>query len=174
LPEKSGDTRRIRKFGIRPKFMAMKFIVDCMLGKLAKWLKILGFDVIFFSKAEDDDLLHLARREGRTLVSKDHALLRRAKGVKALYIESEIWEEQVRQVLDHFDLRAKVRPYSRCLECNALLKPLPKSKAVNLVAPFVFERARSFALCLSCGRVYWQGTHYGDMEAKLAELLKKS
>jgi len=152
----------------------MTFVVDCMLGKLAKWLKILGFDVLFLSKAEDDELLALARKDGRTLLSRDHALLGRAKDLKSLFIESETWEDQVRQVLDRFSLQAEVRPYSRCVECNRPLKPLPKSKAANLVTTFVYERADAFAICPSCGRVFWQGTHFNDMEAKLAELLKKS
>jgi len=151
----------------------MTFVVDCMLGKLAKWLKILGFDALFFPKAEDDVLLDLARREGRTLVSRDHALLARARGLPALLIESEIWEDQVRQVLGRFNLYEAARPYSRCIECNAELKPLPKSKAANLVTPFVYERADSFAICPSCGRVFWPGTHFDEMEAKLAGLLKK-
>ena len=151
----------------------MTFVVDCMLGKLAKWLKILGFDVLFFPKAEDDDLLAIVRRDGRTLLSRDRALLGRAKNMTKLLIESEVWEDQVRQVLEHFALQAEVRPYSRCVECNAALKPLSKSEAANLVTPFVLEHADSFAVCPSCSRVYWPGTHFNDMEAKLAEILKR-
>jgi uncharacterized protein with PIN domain len=151
----------------------MKFVVDGMLGKLAKWLKILGFDVLFFSNADDDTLLNLARREGRTLLSRDLGLIARAKGVKSLAIESENWEEQVRQVLDHFNLRSQVRPYTRCLECNTLLKILPKRMAVNLVTPFVYEQGSSFAICASCGRVYWQGTHFEAMRAEIERLLEK-
>ena len=151
----------------------MKFVVDGMLGKLAKWLKILGFDVLFFSNADDDALLDIARREGRTLLTRDLGLIARAKRLKSLSIQSEIWEEQVVQVLDHFELRSEVRPFSRCLECNAPLKPLPKSKAANLVAPFVFEWGNTFAICPSCGRVYWKGTHFKEMEARIAKLLGK-
>ena len=80
----------------------MKFIADCMLGKLAKWLKILGFDVLYFSKIKDEELLSHARKENRVLLSRDHALLDRARGLKKLFIEAETWEEQVRQVLDFF------------------------------------------------------------------------
>lgn len=151
----------------------MTFVVDCMLGKLAKWLKILGFDVLFFPKAKDDELLAIARRDGRTLLSRDRALLGRAKGLTKLLIESEIWEDQVRQVMDRFELRPLARPYSRCVECNAALMPLSKSEAANLVAPFVLEHSESFAVCPTCARVYWPGTHFDDMEAKLAEILKK-
>lgn len=150
----------------------MTFVVDCMLGKAAKWLKILGFDVLFFSKAEDDDLLAVARRDGRTLLTRDRALVARAKGVTCLLIESEVWEDQIRQVLGRFDLFAAARPFSRCVECNAAIKPLSRENAANLVAPFVLEQGRDFALCPVCGRVFWQGTHYEDMESRVAALLK--
>ena len=149
----------------------MTFLVDCMLGKLAKWLKILGFDTLYFSRAEDDDLLALARGEGRVLLSRDHALLGRAKGITALFIETESWPGQVRQVLARFDLAGAVRPYSRCLECNVPLKTLTRAEAANLVVPFVLERAETFALCPSCGRVYWPGTHYEAMREQIEALL---
>ncbi|MBM3310605.1 MAG: hypothetical protein FJY80_03755 [Candidatus Aminicenantes bacterium] len=149
----------------------MKFVVDVMLGKLAKWLRILGFDAAFSPRAEDDDLLALARREGRTLLTRDRALLGRARGVASLLIESETWEDQVRQVIARYGLREAVRPHSRCLECNAALAPLPKEDAAPLVPAFVLETSASFARCPSCGRVYWPGTHFEAMRAKMDLLL---
>ena len=144
-----------------------------MLGKLAKWLKILGFDTLFFSKIEDDELLSIAMREGRVLLTKDTGLIQKAGNVKTLFLESEEWQDQVQQVLEHFDLRQNVHPHTRCIDCNVTLKNLPKKNAKNLVSSFVFERADSFALCPSCGRVFWRGTHFKDMEIKIQELLKK-
>ena len=153
----------------------MRFIADCMLGKLAKWLKVLGFDVLYMNKAEDDELLQLARREKRLLLTKDHELLEKAKarGLENYFVQSDDWRVQVGQDVDGLSLREKIRPYSRCLECNAEFKSLPKKKAKNLVAPFVYERARSFAICPRCGRVFWQGTHFRDMEFKVEEILNR-
>ena len=151
----------------------MKFIVDCMLGKLAKWLKILGLDALYFSKIEDGDLLALAQEEGRVLLSRDNGLIEKSRSIKTLFIESEDWNTQLEQVLNEFELWEAVSPYSRCIECNVELKDLPKKRARNLVTPFVFERARSFALCPECGRVFWKGTHHKDMEFKIEEILKK-
>ncbi|MGB8951708.1 MAG: Mut7-C RNAse domain-containing protein [Candidatus Aminicenantales bacterium] len=151
----------------------MKFVVDCMLGKLAKWLKILGFDVLYFPKAEDDELLELAEKEHRVLLSRDNALLARLKKERKLFVESEGWEDQVRQVLREFDLWEEAEPFSRCVECNVRMRSLPKPRAANLVAPFVYESARSFALCPRCGKIFWQGTHFDDMEIKLKDILKK-
>jgi uncharacterized protein with PIN domain len=144
-----------------------------MLGKLAKWLKILGFDAVFFSKIEDDILLEIAMNEDRILLTRDTGLIVRIKKEKALFIESEDWRTQVEQVLDFYNLWQDVKPNSRCIECNVLIKDLPREKAKNLVTPFVFENADIFALCPACGRVFWRGTHLKDMETKI-DGLKKS
>jgi uncharacterized protein with PIN domain len=150
----------------------MKFVVDCMLGKLAKWLKILGFDTLYLNRIEDHDLLLLARREKRVLLTKDQELLAAAGDLPRLFIESDNWQDQLEQVLDAFRLRSRTRPHSRCLACNIELKRIPKKLARNLVTPFVFERASSFAVCPSCGRVFWPGTHFQDMDLKIARLLR--
>jgi uncharacterized protein len=151
----------------------MTFIADCMLGRLAKWLRILGFDVQYFRRIGDDELLNVARREGRTLLTRDTGLYERAGQVVRLFIENEGWEEQVVQVLRAFDLGGGVSPHVRCLECNHLLKPLSRENARNLVTLFVFERAASFALCPECGRVYWKGTHFDRMGDKINGIMKR-
>jgi len=150
------------------------FVADCMLGKLAKWLKILGFDVLFFSKAEDKDLVDLSRREDRILLTRDTGLIERtAKRPNRLFVRSDVLEDQIAQVLDDLGLWDDVRPNTRCIECNLPLKALARERARNLVAPFVLEHASSFAICPGCNRVFWQGTHYGDMERRIERLLER-
>jgi uncharacterized protein with PIN domain len=152
----------------------MKFVADCMLGRLAKWLKILGFDVLYFSKAGDRELVEISRREGRILLTRDSGLIEKTgKRENRLFVASDRWEDQVVQVLNEFGLWDKVRPNSRCLECNRALKTLSRARARNLVSPYIHEHAASFSLCPGCGRVFWQGTHYGDMERKIEALLKR-
>jgi uncharacterized protein with PIN domain len=150
------------------------FVVDCMLGKLAKWLRILGFDVLYFSKAEDAELARLAAREGRILLTRDAKLAGRARAVRSLLILSENWEDQVGQVLDVFSLRGEAAPRTRCVVCNFALTPLAKDRARNLVSPFVLERGHEFSLCPRCGRVFWKGTHADDMDARVARLLGRA
>ena len=150
----------------------MIFVVDGMLGKLAKWLRILGFDVLFLP-APDSEILAAARREGRALLTRDHELIRRARGLAALLIESEDWEDQVRQVLSRFDLSSEAAPFSRCLECNALLKPVAKADAAPLAPFHVASTSPEFSLCPVCGRMFWPGTHHADMRAKVEVLLAK-
>ena len=151
--------------------MKMKFIVDCMLGKLARWLKILGFNVSYFQKIEDNELLASAEKEERILLTRDNGLIEKAKVVEHLFIKSEDWKKQVTQVLKHFDLWSLVNPYSRCIECNVELKNITKEKAKNLVVPFIYEQKKSFALCPHCGQVFWKGTHFDDMEFKIKDIL---
>jgi len=151
----------------------MKFIADCMLGKLAKWMKILGFDTLFFSRMEDEALISIARKEERILLTRDTGIINKALDFQALFIESENWREQVRQVLHDLGIRNEVKPYSRCIQCNNLLKEVSKPGIKNLVTPFVYEHAQVFSLCPNCGRVFWHGTHFRDMEVKLEQLLKE-
>ncbi len=152
----------------------MTFVADCMLGRLAKWLKILGFDVLYFSKAEDRDLVEIARRDGRILLTRDTGLIERtAKRSNRLFVRSDDWEDQVVQVLDELELWDEVRPNTRCIECNLPLKALARERARNLVTSYVSEHASSFAVCPGCNRVFWQGTHYGDMERKIEKLLER-
>jgi uncharacterized protein with PIN domain len=145
----------------------MRFVVDVMLGKLAKWLLILGFDTAFNPRWGDDELLALARKEGRTLLTRDHGLIQRARSLTSLFVASENWKEQIVQVVRAFDLGPSVRPFSRCLMDNVPLRTLPKARARNLVSSFVYEQAREFSLCPVCGRVYWKGTHFREMEKVL-------
>ena len=142
-----------------------------MLGRLAKWLKILGFDTAYFSKIEDDDLLVVAQNESRVLLTRDNGLIEKSKNIPALFIKSEDWSEQVQQVLKEFNLKGRTKPGSRCIECNTVLRALPKERAKNLVTPFIYKNADVFSLCPECGRVFWKGTHQSDMEAKIEKIL---
>ncbi len=151
----------------------MTFVVDGMLGKLAKWLRILGFDVLFLP-APDSEILAAARREGRTLLTRDRELVRRARGLAALLVESEDWEDQVRQVLSRFALFSEAAPFSRCLECNAPLKPMAKADAAPLAPLHVASTSSEFSLCPVCGKIFWPGTHHAGMRAKVEALLAES
>ncbi len=132
-----------------------RFIVDCMLGKLARWLRILGFDTIFDCSLSDEELLNLARSQNRWLITRDRELA--AKG--GYLLKAEGWEEGIKEVLEKFHLRERIRPFTRCPVCNSLLQGIGREEARLLVPPIAFSRASKFAVCPGCGRVYWDGTH---------------
>ncbi len=148
----------------------MRFLADLMLGRLARWLRILGFDTAFYRRTDDAGPLAAARLDGRILLTRNTSLaVPGGRTAGRLLIESDDWRKQVGQVLDELDLRDAVRPYSRCVACNAELKHL--DRAENLVPPYVSEHGTEFSLCPGCGRVYWKGTHCSDMGTKLISIM---
>ena len=142
------------------------FLVDGMLGRLAKWLRAAGHDVVYEPPFEDVALADRARREGRILLTRDHELSRR-HGVRSLLVEGDDLDGQLRQVLGLFP-----RPVagSRCLRCNIPLEPVPLSAVQDFVPPYVRQHQTEYWLCPSCRRVYWQGTHWQHMQARLQRL----
>jgi uncharacterized protein with PIN domain len=148
-----------------------KFLVDCMLGKLAKWLRILGFDTAYYSDISDAELINSAIIEKRILLTRDRMLARRKDIDSSLLIESETPFEQLKQVLEHFASNGiTVKIFSRCLECNTPLKTIEKKQVEGKVPPFVFKTQEHFAYCPRCERIFWRGTHIDNVIKKIAHL----
>lgn len=148
----------------------LRFLVDSMLGTLAKWLRILGYDAMYDAQLDDNQLVRLARAQGRILLTRDTGLVKR-KGLRALFIESEVLEEQLAQVQQVFGLHMD-QPFSRCPVCNTLLEDVPKYEAWGQVPPFVFQTQDRFRLCAECNRFYWRGTHWQRMLDRVERLKK--
>jgi len=142
----------------------MKFVADCMLGTLAKWLIILGHDVAYFRRIDDGDLVRLARRERRVILTADRRLVQRRDARNHVLIESHSLEDQIRQVLR--DRRLKVRRrdlFRRCLACNVRTRSVTRAAVRDRVPPYVFATRRRFTRCPSCGRIFWRATHVQRM-----------
>src|SRR5213593_902429 len=140
----------------------MKFIADVMVGKLARWLRVLGFDVVYSNQYGDDEIIRLANAEGRIILTRDTRLASRRHNGRCLLIESDNYKEQLRQVLDFFDLK-NFKVFSRCLECNGALEDVDKETIFEKVPPYIYLTHERFARCPSCNRVYWHGTHADEM-----------
>ncbi len=138
-----------------------------MLGRLARWLRILGCDTLYNPHWSDDELARRARAEDRLLLTRDRELARR-RGLRVLYIESERLPAQLAQVKAALGLQRAV-PYSRCPACNEPLVDVPRSEAWGYVPPYTFVTQREFRLCPACNRFYWRGTHCERVERALAE-----
>jgi len=143
----------------------VRFLADSMLGTLAKWLRIFGYDTLYHACMDDNRLVRLARAEGRVLLTRDTGILKR-KGLDALLIDSECLEDQLGQVLQAFELRMH-DPFSRCPVCNTPLETVPKHEAWGQVPPFVFQTQDRFSLCPECNRFYWRGTHWQKMRERI-------
>ncbi len=153
----------------------MKFIVDCNVGKLARWLRIAGFDTLFFRDIDDNRLVRIALDEKRVLLTRDtHILERRvaASGrLKVLLIEDDNAKKQLRQVVTALNLAIEARPFTRCLQCNEPLLPREKDDVRELVPPYVFRTQEQYMQCPTCQRVYWRGTHWEKMNRELVEIV---
>lgn len=146
----------------------MKFLVDSMLGRLAKWLRILGYDTLYFSSLDDNDLVRMARAEGRMVLTRDRLMVRR-KGIDSLLIESDDFREQIRQLLHDLNLKPD-RSFSRCPVCNSPLQSVAKESVRERVPPYVFQTQERFSLCPQCPKIYWRGTHWQRMRERLKRL----
>ena len=153
--------------------MEPKFIVDVNVGKLAKWLRMMGFDTSFFDEPDDGQMVKMALAQDRIIVTKDTEFMKRraitSGRVKALLVSGDYSESQMDTVINKLDLSGKTRPFTRCLECNAELKELDRKEAEGLVPGKVYEIQDQYMVCPSCRRVYWRGTHWKAMTNKLHE-----
>lgn len=153
----------------------VKFVVDGMLGTLAKWLRLLGYDTIYLQNTPDDVILEKAREERRILLTRDTRLLERRaikrKVVTGLFIEVGSLEKQIFQVVRKFGLETK-RPF--CTICNLPLEEVTKETVREKVAPYVFRTQQLFSVCPSCRRYYWAGTHWERIVERINDLKKQT
>lgn len=148
-----------------------RFIADVMLGRLARWLRLLGFDALYYSNISDNRLLKVAREQGRLILTRDTRLIK-IKGVKDYFlIRSNDSFEQLIEVIKALNLR-HFRLLSRCAVCNGLLSRISdKTEVKDSVPEFVFLNFHTFLKCSECGRIYWEGTHPKMFREKLTEVL---
>jgi uncharacterized protein with PIN domain len=147
----------------------LKFAADRMLGRLAKWLRILGQDVIYGPHLTGYGLIRAARAENRMILTRDRRL-KKKQPPEFLFIESDHYREQIRQVVDACGLRIGESTFTRCLECNSVLQPRPKEMVEKIVPPYVFSTQEKFSWCAQCRRVYWPATHHQKMLEELKKL----
>jgi uncharacterized protein with PIN domain len=139
----------------------LKLLADCMLGTLAKRLRLLGYDTEYDNVAADPELARRSRAEGRVLLTRDHELAAR-RGLRALLIQSEVLEKQVQEVQEA--LGPPPQPaFSRCTVCNMALEQVSRKEIAGRVPPYVLHTQSEFRYCPGCERVYWAGTHVDGM-----------
>ena len=154
--------------------MEVTFLVDVNAVKLARWLRLLGYDAKVVSGADDNRLIALALKEGRVLLTRDtQIMLRRIVTIgklKALLVQVDDPKLQLNQVVTAMGLSFNYGPFTRCLECNQPLVILSKEDAQGLVPPYVFTTQTEFKQCAACKRIYWRGTHWQNMNREIEQL----
>lgn len=145
-----------------------RFVCDDHLGKLARYLRVGGFDAAFDRDMTDSRLIQIALDEGRWILTRDHRLVERTLVRDLFFIEQDRWPDQLRAVLARFGLTfRKDRLFSRCLEDNGRIEPVPKESIFQRVFPFTYQHHSDFFVCPICRRVYWSGTHVEAMIRRL-------
>jgi uncharacterized protein len=144
-----------------------RFITDAMLGRLARWLRTLGYDTAYDDAIPDGELVRRAFKDGRHILTRDRRLFDEWRIEGGRVIEAERPLEQLSEVVAAFDLPRPTRLFTRCRVCNALVQRVERSAVAGRVPPRVWERESEFAECPSCGRVYWEGSHAQRMRSVL-------
>jgi len=149
----------------------MKFIVDCMLGKLAKELRMLGYDTIYYRGEDPYQLIQMARDEGRMILTRNTKLTPKRPEDRIIWIMEDKPSPQLSELIQkgYISLNEETL-FSRCLLCNMLLDEIPWKEAKGKVPDFIFHQQKRFYRCPQCLKIYWQGSHQEHMQKKVDEL----
>ncbi len=158
---------RVRKEPLRNP----QFVLDVHLGKLAAYLRMLGFDAVYRSCFTDPELVRIASGQGRILLTRDRGLLKRAAVTHGYWLRNTDSRKQAAEILQRFDISGRIHPFTRCMACNGLLQPVAKQQVLDLVPERVGELYEDFRRCAECGRVYWQGSHHERMLRFIQQLI---
>ncbi len=145
-----------------------------MAGKLARWLRMLGFDAAYEKSGNIEKIVEIALREKRIILTRNMRFKKVSipEGVTVFFLSSEKTPLQVREVISEFGLIDKIAPFTRCIECNVPLEKVLDKEEVRLKVPyFVFQTHDEFSRCPVCGRIYWKGTHTEAMTRRMLTIL---
>lgn len=148
-----------------------RFIADAHLGGLARLLRLAGFDTRYDNHYDDAEIVTIAGREGRIVLTRDRELLKRRKVSHGCFVHARKPKEQAAELFDRLDLARSAKPFSLCLACNTPLHPIDKSEIAHRLPPDVRARRNRFAICDGCQRVFWEGSHWQRMRAVVDDLL---
>jgi len=145
----------------------VKFFADDMVGRLAWWLRMIGYDTRYERQIEDDDLAAIAKDESRIVLTRDTTFADRYPGIAVCFLPTDRPEVQLWLTVRQFGLDMEYAPFSRCLACNEELVSVPKHAHRNKIPPHVFKTLDEFWYCKTCDQVFWHGSHHKNMQDKL-------
>ncbi|MCK4957574.1 MAG: Mut7-C RNAse domain-containing protein [Candidatus Cloacimonetes bacterium] len=150
----------------------MKFIVSDDLGKLVKRLRMLGYDTLVVKKSSLDNIIRIANKDKRIFLTRSKQIAKLKKPFRRRLIESDNGLEQLSEIKNILDFDED-RLFSRCVNCNRLLRDIPKEKIEEFIPKDVFNNFSEFKFCRKCGKYYWKGSHYEDMKNALEKVFNK-
>lgn len=169
----SFDIKPLARVRLRP-LRTSRFVLDVHLGKLARYLRLLGFDTLYRNDYDDAELAHLASVEQRILLTRDRDLLKRAVVTHGFFVRATEPRRQIEEVLERLDLYRAIRPFQRCTRCNGLLAPASKGQVWERLAPKTRLYVQAFWMCGQCGQVYWEGSHLPQIRRFIEALQMRS
>lgn len=149
-----------------------RFLLDCHLGRLAAYLRMLGFDCLYQNDYDDEELADIAQKEGRILLSRDRRLFMRKAVACGYCLRSLDPLEQLSEILKRFDLAKHVIPFHRCPRCNHSLESVDKEAVLDRLEPLTRLYFDEFQICPECKQIYWKGSHYEHMESLIEQLTR--
>jgi hypothetical protein len=149
----------------------LRFVLDVHLGRLARWLRLTGFDALYRADLGDAQIADLATQENRVVLTRDVGLLQRKAITHGYWVRAVDPDAQIVEVLQRFHLEQRVRTFERCLECNGKIQRVDKAGVWERLEPNTRRCYDRFYQCADCGKVYWEGSHYARMVAKLERVL---
>ena len=149
---------------------APRFVLDNHLGKLARYLRMLGFDALYSNNYQDDELAQISEQDGRFLVTRDRGLLMRKTIARGYCVRSKEPKQQFVELVERFDLFDRIRPFQRCLRCNGQLQPVAKADILDRLEPLTIKYYNEFQICPECCQIYWKGSHYKRMESFMLQM----
>jgi hypothetical protein len=148
-----------------------KYIADTSLGNIVKYMRILGFDLYYDPLLSTREIIEISKKENRIILSKSKKLLKFKDVSHGIFIRPGTSIEQIRRLIDYLDIKDNIKPFSRCLRCNALLKSVAKEKILDRIPPKTKEFCDEYVQCQSCDKIYWKGTHFINMKKIVRKIL---
>lgn len=161
------------KVALRPALEGRpRFVLDTHLGRLASYLRMLGFDTLYRNDYPDDELAYVSNVEQRILLTRDIGLLKRSLVIYGYFMRATHPKQRVLEVMARFDLQTWVIPFKHCMKCNGALHRVEKADILAEISPKTARFYDEYHRCQHCGRIYWKGSHYQRMQSFLAEVLQ--
>ncbi len=159
---------------VRPEpLREVRFVLDTHLGRLAGYLRMMGFDTLYRNDFVDEELARISSHQSRILLTKDRGLLKRSEVTHGYYVRETHPRGQLVEVLRRFDLAGSVAPFERCMRCNGSLSTVRKEDVIDRLPPKTRHYYNDFRSCQGCGHIYWPGSHYQRMERFVSQVLEE-